>query len=170
NNFIDERNSPVKASHIAAKLLKLNYKALGSWPLAITAYNNGIGNIRKAMKRAKSRDLGVIIAKNHTGAFKFASSNFYPCFLAALHAEKYHQEIFSFKPVSKAEALQKVKYKLKHSWHPKTLARRANIQLQTLLSYNLDLKKSIHNNHRLPRGLIILVPPEKADELKAKFF
>ena len=37
----DERLDPAKATVAAAKLLRDNYKALGNWPLAITAYNHG---------------------------------------------------------------------------------------------------------------------------------
>ena len=170
NKYIDERNSPLKASKVAALLLKQNYQILKSWPLAVTAYNNGVGNIKKAIRRARSRQLNTIIAKNHKGAFKFASSNFYASFLAALYAEKYHQEIFPYLALEKAEAMHKVSYKLKNSWRPKTLAKKADIDLKTLLAYNLDLKKSIRKNRLLPRGFTLLLPPDKAKELKAKLF
>lgn len=170
NNHIDERNSPIKASKVAAKLLKLNYRILKTWPLAITAYNNGIGNIKKAIIRAKSNDINTIIERNHTGAFKFASSNFYACFLAALHAEKYQNEIFQQTPIEKAKALNKVQYKLKKSWRPKTLVRKADMDINTLLSYNLDLKNSVKRNILLPSGYTLLLPPEKAEVFKTKLF
>ena len=32
DKYIDERNSPIKATEAAAKLLKANFKLLGSWP------------------------------------------------------------------------------------------------------------------------------------------
>ncbi|MCB9027352.1 MAG: lytic transglycosylase domain-containing protein [Bdellovibrionaceae bacterium] len=170
NNYIDERNSPVKASHIAAKLLKFNYKVLKSWPLAVTAYNNGIGNIRKAIKRAHSNDLNIIIERNHKGAFKFASSNFYSSFLAALYAEKYHYEIFQEQSFIKAKAFQKVKYKLKRSWRPRTLAKKGDMEINKILVYNLDLKNSIKKNYLLPKGYTLLLPPDKANEFKARLF
>lgn len=94
NETIDERNSPLKATKMAGVLLRSYVRALGQWPLAITAYNNGIGNIQVAMKQARSRDLALIIARYHRGDFKFASSNFFTCFLAVLYAEKYHDLIF----------------------------------------------------------------------------
>ena len=39
---LDERLSPLKSTVAAAKLLKRNHKALGSWMLAITSYNHGL--------------------------------------------------------------------------------------------------------------------------------
>jgi hypothetical protein len=81
---IDERNDPIKASHAAAKLLMLNYKILGEWPLAITAYNHGVGGIRRAMQAVGSRDLATLIEKYDGPNFGFASKNFYAGFLGLL--------------------------------------------------------------------------------------
>ncbi|NJL23988.1 MAG: lytic transglycosylase domain-containing protein [Calothrix sp. SM1_5_4] len=98
NDHIDERNSPLKATAAAGSLLRSYFRALGSWPLALTAYNHGIGNIQKAIQKARSRDLAEIIARYHQGDFRFASSNFFTCFLAALYAEKYHELLFKDVP------------------------------------------------------------------------
>ena len=78
---LDERRDPILASHAAAKLLKENYAALGSWPLAITAYNHG----RTGMSRAKRKwgNYPTIFKSYVSRTFKFASRNFYSEFLAA---------------------------------------------------------------------------------------
>ncbi len=165
---IDERNSPVKASLVAAKLFKQNFAILKSWPLAITAYNNGIGNLNKAIKRARSRNLEDIISRGYAGSFKFASSNFYASFLAALHAEKYHQEIFQRTTLEKAEALNKTKYKLSKSWRPHSLAQKIGIEVETLLSLNLDLRKTIAKNTPIPKGFVLFIPKEKAQHVKSQ--
>jgi len=55
---LDERLDPLKATRAAARLLRDNYNALESWPLAITAYNHG----RAGMLRAQS-EAGPEIAK-----------------------------------------------------------------------------------------------------------
>ncbi|MCB0422735.1 MAG: lytic transglycosylase domain-containing protein, partial [Bdellovibrionales bacterium] len=70
--YIDERNSPYKATSIASKLLRFNYRSLKSWPLAVTAYNNGIGGTRKAVRKTQTSDLAKIIRKHYKGSFKFA--------------------------------------------------------------------------------------------------
>jgi hypothetical protein len=38
---------PVQSARIAALILEENYRALGSWPLAISAYNRGISGTKK---------------------------------------------------------------------------------------------------------------------------
>ena len=76
SRFIDERNSPLKATNMAASLLKQDYKFFKSWPLAVTAYNHGIGGLNKAIRRSRTRKLHEIIERYHRGSFKFASSNF----------------------------------------------------------------------------------------------
>ena len=48
DNVIDERLDPFKATDAAARLLRDNYKRLGAWPLAITAYNHGATGMARA--------------------------------------------------------------------------------------------------------------------------
>lgn len=80
----DDRRDPIRATDAAARLLKDNYRALGSWPLAIIAYNHGKEGILTAKAVVGSSAIEDIIAR-HTGPrFGFASKNFYPEFLAAL--------------------------------------------------------------------------------------
>ena len=52
NSYIDERMDPILSTDAAARYLKDAYAIFGSWPLAISAYNCGSGNVNKAIKRA----------------------------------------------------------------------------------------------------------------------
>jgi membrane-bound lytic murein transglycosylase D len=45
---VDERMDPFRATEAAAQLLSYNYRLLGSWPLAITAYNHGAEGVRRS--------------------------------------------------------------------------------------------------------------------------
>ena len=93
NYDVDERFDPVKATESAAKLLKNNYRLLGSWPLAITAYNHGPNGMRRA-KRRHGDNIGEIVQNYTSRSFGFASRNFYSEFLAAKHVVENYQKYF----------------------------------------------------------------------------
>ena len=61
NHYVDERNSPLKATEAAARFLKYNYRKLKSWPLAVTAYNHGANGMARAARTTNSKDLSFII-------------------------------------------------------------------------------------------------------------
>ena len=87
NRFVDERRDPIRATDAAARLMRDNYAALGSWPLAITSYNHGKNGMLRAKKQYGS-DLERIIEGYRSRYFGFASKNFYAEFLAALFVAK----------------------------------------------------------------------------------
>lgn len=163
NPHIDERNSPLKATVTAGKLLKSYYRAMDSWPLTITSYNHGIGNIQKAIKRAGSRDLATIIARYHQGDFKFASSNFFTCFLAALYTEKYSEMIFRNlprKPLQEREVI-KITGKTKARY----LTKVTGLSNEEILKYNLDLRGAFKSNGSIPRGYQLHLPVGYKDRM-----
>jgi membrane-bound lytic murein transglycosylase D len=156
-NSIDERNSPFKSSLVAIELFRQNYRKFQSWPLAITAYNHGWEGLRDAIEETRSEDLAVLINKYHTGAFKFASANFYTCFLAALHAERYHKEIFKELPADYAPVDFKV-VTLEKTTKARSLLKNLGISSDDLLTYNLDLKHAVKKNAALPKGYYLILP------------
>jgi membrane-bound lytic murein transglycosylase D len=80
----DDRRDPIRATEAAARLLRHNYLALGSWPLAITAYNHGREGVRAAQAVVGSSAIEEIVTRYTGPRFGFASRNFYAEFLAAL--------------------------------------------------------------------------------------
>jgi membrane-bound lytic murein transglycosylase D len=86
NELVDERFDLYIATDAAARFLKENYRQLGSWPLALTAYNHGRGGMLRAKKQWGSYPA---IFANHSGnSFGFASKNFYSEFIAALRVAR----------------------------------------------------------------------------------
>jgi hypothetical protein len=90
---VDERLDPVKSARAAAKLLKSHYDVLGSWPLAITAYNHGRGGMLRA-KAEHGADLPTIIDEYRSPLFGYASMNFYTEFLAAIDVYERREDYF----------------------------------------------------------------------------
>jgi membrane-bound lytic murein transglycosylase D len=90
---VDERLDPVKSAQAAARLLRENYNQLGSWPLALTAYNHGRGGMLRA-KAEHGSDLASIISDYRGPVFGFASMNFYTEFLAAIDVYAHQREYF----------------------------------------------------------------------------
>lgn len=82
NDLVDERFDLHIATNAAALFLKENYRQLGCWPLALTAYNHG----RAGMVRAQQQwgAYPAVFASYDGRLFGFASKNFYSEFLAAL--------------------------------------------------------------------------------------
>lgn len=156
NEHIDERRSPFKATVAAARLLKENHLILRrSWPMAITAWNHGPAGIRKAAKAAGTTDLALIIERYQSKSFDFASSNFYCEFLAALYAEKYHDQIF--KDIDYEKTLDLHAVKLAKKTRAKDLLTRSGLTEEDFLAYNPDLKKAVQKNHPIPSGFTFMV-------------
>ena len=92
---VDKRNHPMDATRMAAKLLKINYSMLESWPLAVTGYNHGPTGVRKITEFHKTRDISALVQKvDSKKTLGFASRNFYASFLAALEIEKNAQKYY----------------------------------------------------------------------------
>jgi membrane-bound lytic murein transglycosylase D len=100
---VDDRLDPFRSTEAAAQLLAYNYRLLGTWPLALTAYNHGTAGMLRAKESLGTDDI-VKIVRGYTGrTFGFASRNFYVSFLAALEIDHNPEKYFG--PLSKeAEA------------------------------------------------------------------
>jgi peptidoglycan lytic transglycosylase D len=108
NRRVDERLDPVKSANAAAKLLKSNYDALGTWPLAITAYNHGRGGMMRA-KAERGTDLQTIINEYRSPLFGYASMNFYSEFLAAIDVYEHREDYFGTLALDRPSAPSPVK-------------------------------------------------------------
>ena len=101
----DDRTNVLKATRAAARMLRKNYEMLGSWPLAITAYNHGPNGVRRAVNLVGSTDLSYLIDNYQRSTWGFASKNFYAEFLAALKAVNDSAKADASIPASMPEAV-----------------------------------------------------------------
>ena len=99
DSAVDDRLDPFRSTEAAAQLLAYNYRILGTWPLALTAYNHGAAGVRHAKDTLGTDDI-VKIVRNYNGkTFGFASRNFYVSFLAALEVDRNPEKYFG--PIEK---------------------------------------------------------------------
>ena len=166
NKTVDERHDVRLATIAATKLLKENYRLLGTWPLAITAYNHGAWGMKKAVARTGTKDIGKIVQRYRGRAFGFASRNFYAEFLAAVHVANHYKRYFGnvrfAKPHTKPG--QQEHYRVRRGDSLRRIAKRFNTTVSALAALNnleqLNLIKTgqllrvpvQHQRYRVRRG------------------
>jgi peptidoglycan lytic transglycosylase D len=91
--YRDDRLDPMRSTVAAARLLQSNYDSLGSWPLAITAYDYGTAGMARA-SAAYGDNLVRILRRYAAPHFGFAVKNYYAEFLAAAQVHKYEDKYF----------------------------------------------------------------------------
>ena len=91
---VDDRLDPFRSTEAAAQLLAYNYRVLGTWPLALTAYNHGTAGVRRAKETLGTDDIVRIVRSYNSRTFGFASRNFYVSFLAALEIDRNPEKYF----------------------------------------------------------------------------
>jgi len=79
NDLIDERRDFRKSTAAALQKLTENHRTLGNWPLALAAYNAGLGAVNRAVKKTSTNDYWTLCNKKE---FKQETIHYVPKFLA----------------------------------------------------------------------------------------
>jgi membrane-bound lytic murein transglycosylase D len=157
NYVVDERRDPIKATHAAAKLLRDNYRKLGTWPLALTAYNHGARSMERAIKGVGTTNMSTIIQKYKGRRFGFASRNFYPSFVAA--AELAQEPDKYFPSIEKKKMAPYTEIKLDKPLTVKQIRKALGISQRTFKKFNLSIRPIAYRNDLyLPKNFKIKVP------------
>jgi membrane-bound lytic murein transglycosylase D len=157
DSAVDERNDPFLATVAAARLLKSNHDNIRAWPLAITAYNHGLGGMQRASRQLGTKDIGVIIARYQSRSFGFASKNFYPSFLAAMEIDRAPEQYFGVVRRDPPEDPERVV--LDHYYRAGALAVAFGVSESALRELNPAVSDSVWSGRRLlPRGYELRVP------------
>ena len=168
DRLLDERRDPILATRAAAKLLKSNYDRLGTWPLAITAYNHGPAGIANAVKAVGTTDIARIIRSYKGRSFGFASRNFYPEFLAAVEIEKNHKTYFG--DLRRNAPFQYDEIYLTSYLPLRVAAQCANIPSSQLIALNPAFGNQIRNSKRyIPSGYRLRIPDGTAPRFKQQY-
>lgn len=86
NSYVDDRRDPYKATEAAARHFRDLYNIFGDWGLAISAYNCGAGNVRKAIQRSGGKT-------DFWGVYPYLpreTQNYFPAFIGAMYMMTYH--------------------------------------------------------------------------------
>jgi membrane-bound lytic murein transglycosylase D len=154
---VDERLDPIIAAGSAARYLQAAYDQLGSWPLAVTSYNHGVGGMRNA-KAQFGADFGRIAERYDGPYFGFASRNFYAEFLAARevagHPDRYFPEGVAYEKPFSADRLV-----LKDNMPAAHIAQFYGLPVATLQRLNLAWKAPVKSGRAdIPAGTTVWLP------------
>jgi membrane-bound lytic murein transglycosylase D len=166
DDAVDERLDPYRSTEAAAQLLSYNYRVLGSWPLALTAYNHGAAGMRRAKEAVGTDDFVKINRTYNSRTFGFASRNFYPSFLAALTIDENPEKYFGAlqrRPEQKFSEITMPAYV-----RLATLERVLGVDREQLRVLNPGWRPAIFNGSRLiPRGYRLRLPADTAEKWSA---
>jgi membrane-bound lytic murein transglycosylase D len=95
NTVVDERKDPILSTLAAGRYLRNSKDRLGSWGIAITAYNYGTNGMTRAVQQLGTHNVEVILRDYRTSRFGFAARNYYAEFLASLHVLSHADQYFA---------------------------------------------------------------------------
>jgi membrane-bound lytic murein transglycosylase D len=157
DSVIDERMDPYRSTEAAAQLLEFNYNLLGTWPLALTAYNHGASGMRRAKEKQRTDDIVTIIRKHKSRTFGFASRNYYVAFLAALDVDRDAEKYFG--PLARHVEVKAHAVAVPAYVPVAALERTFSIERQVLRSLNPALTHAVWEGDRyVPKGFMLRLP------------
>lgn len=154
DDAIDERRDPLLAADGAARYLKHSYRELGSWPLALTAYNYGLAGTLRAQEAMGGYE--KIYTHYDKGNFGFASRNFYSEFLAAMHVAQRLEKNHTVKQDKPRDFLARI---LPGYVSLRSIERHFHVSRDTLRELNPALRPPVFEGSKLiPRGYALRLP------------
>lgn len=158
---VDDRLDPFRSTEAAAQLLAYNYRVLGTWPLALTAYNHGTAGVRRAKETLGTDDIVRIVRSYSSRTFGFASRNFYVSFLAALDIDRNPEKYFG--PLQKENEAHFQELELPAYVSASSLEHVLKIEPGTLRSLNPALLPAVWNGaQRVPKSYRLRLPIDGA--------
>lgn len=138
DTYVDDRRDPYKATDAAARHFRDLYNIFHDWGLAISAYNCGAGNVRKAIQRSGG-------ATDFWGVCPYLpkeTQNYFPAYLGALYMMSYHQQ-YGINPISIKIPTSVDTVMVTKEIHLEQVAKVLNISLDEIKSLNPQYKRNI---------------------------
>ena len=151
--YIDERMDPEKSTEAACRYLKQLYNMFGDWELAISAYNTGPGNIRKAIRRSGYKrsfwDIYPYLYRE--------TRSYLPQFVAMIYVLNYaHEHNFIEEDMEFAMDVDTIY--VNQYLHLETLASQVNLCVEDLTKLNPGLRREVVPE--TSKGYTIKVPAD----------
>jgi len=157
DSAVDDRLDPFRSTEAAAQLLAYNYRLLGSWPLALTAYNHGAEGMRRAVQTTGTTDIVRILRHYQSRTFGFASRNFYVSFLAALEIDHNPEKYFG--PIERTSEARFQEVIVPAFVNIGPLAKALKIDLNRLRPLNPALLRAVWDGQRhVPKSYHLRLP------------
>jgi membrane-bound lytic murein transglycosylase D len=156
---VDDRLDPFRSTEAAAQLLAYNYRVLGSWPLALTAYNHGTEGVRRAKEILGTDDITRIVRSYTSRTFGFASRNFYVSFLAALDIDHNPEKYFG--PLEREHEAHFREVEVPAYVAASSLEHALKVDPSTLRKLNPALLPAVWSGAlRIPKAYRLRLPPD----------
>lgn len=154
---IDERQDLFKATHAAAQYFKNLHNMLGTWELALAAYNAGENGMLRRIIKHGTRDYYKL---SRHKLIPSETINYVPKVLAAMHVMHNAEHYGFIIPNKKHRLFDLTELKpVRKNVHLRTIANRLNIDVKLIKKLNPELKRNATPRHfagtyklRLPRA------------------
>ena len=137
-SYVDDRRDPYKATDAAARHFRDLYRIFGDWGLAISAYNCGAGNVRKAIQRSGGKT-------DFWGVYPYLpreTQNYFPAFIGAMYMMTYHN-LYGIQPATISIPLDVDTIMVNKETHFQQIANVLNVSYDEIKSLNPQYKKDI---------------------------
>ena len=137
-SYIDDRRDPYKATDAAARHFRDLYNIFGDWGLAISAYNCGAGNVRKAIQRSGGKT-------DFWGVYPYLpreTQNYFPAFIGAMYMMTYHN-LYGIQPAQISIPSDVDTIMINKETHFQQIANVLGVSYDEIKSLNPQYKKDI---------------------------
>ena len=138
DSYVDDRRDPYKATEAAARHFRDLYNIFGDWGLAISAYNCGAGNVRKAIQRSGGKT-------DFWGVYPYLpreTQNYFPAFIGAMYMMTYHN-LYDIQPAKISIPCDVDTVMINKETHFMQIANVLGVSYDEIKSLNPQYKKDI---------------------------
>ena len=161
DDLLDERRDFWKATEVALRILEDNRRDLGSWELALAAYNAGLGRVRRDIRRGGTRDFWEL---RRRGLLPRETSEFVPRFFGLVQALRRH-------PAGDSPALEEITRWRRVTAPPgvelRQLGKLSGISREILEQANAELRYGLTPTGRGSESYRLKVPADSYTRLLA---